>query len=198
MTDADVAALAGVTGGLLATAERDLAVRLRQHRPTTRTSNERPTGWAGTTLRHTSIRRDITTTSRQRCRRSPKKLTERLHCALMATVLDRRALFATPVCVFELADAPPNAELASRLAEERQRSTGIVRSNVGGWHSTPELAQREEPCFRELFQTIVDRVSVVVGMLAEELGARRRPAPTPSSARASSSSSASSRRSSPR
>lgn len=94
----------------------------------------------------------------------------------MATTLDRRALFATPVCVFELADAQPNAEIASRLTEDRQRSAGIVRSNVGGWHSTPELAQRDEPCFRELFQAIVDRVSVVVGMLAEDLG---QPMPVP-------------------
>jgi uncharacterized protein (TIGR02466 family) len=83
---------------------------------------------------------------------------------------DRRALFATPVFVFDLDEAAAwNGELASCLLGEQQRTPGVSRSNVGGWHSAPELVQRPEPCFRHLFELLVDRVSTMVATLAADI-----------------------------
>jgi hypothetical protein len=83
---------------------------------------------------------------------------------------DRRALFATPVFVFDLDDAAGwNGELATHLLADQQASSGVSRSNVGGWHSPAELAQRPEPCFRRLFELLVDRVSTTVATLASEV-----------------------------
>ncbi len=82
--------------------------------------------------------------------------------------VDRRALFATPLFVFDLDDAALDRELAERVLAERQSSPGVARSNVGGWHSPADLAQRTYPCFRRLFELLVERVGATVAMLAAE------------------------------
>lgn len=77
-------------------------------------------------------------------------------------------LFATPVVMFELPDAAAlNRELAALLLDEEQRVPSWQRSNVGGWHSPPDLAGRTEPCVRALVQAIVEHVGHHVAALGD-------------------------------
>jgi len=77
--------------------------------------------------------------------------------------------FRTPIYTFELPEVEPTRdELVSRLLAERVGRPGIVRANVGGWHSTPDLALRPEPCFQSLMRAIVDRATLVVADLVSE------------------------------
>jgi hypothetical protein len=81
--------------------------------------------------------------------------------------MDRFGLFSTPLFVFELPElAPFNEPLAAALLAERQASPGLQRSNVGGWHSLPDLSQRHDPALRTLMQSTVSRVGGVVSELA--------------------------------
>src|SRR6185503_13153799 len=62
-------------------------------------------------------------------------------------------LFATPVSMYELPDMDEaNRELTARLVAESASVPSIIRSNVGSWHSRPDLAARPESCFRILIQ----------------------------------------------
>lgn len=81
--------------------------------------------------------------------------------------MDRLDLFTTPVTVFDLPDAGAlNHELAAMLLAEQQVSAGFQASNVGGWHSVPDLSQRPGRCFQALMQAIVAHVGEVVRTLA--------------------------------
>jgi len=90
--------------------------------------------------------------------------------------LHKLGIFGTPLFIFEKVESPGNAELVTRLLEERDSSPGLVRGNVGGWHSAPDLAQRAELCYQALFQGIVDRVSASIIMLCED-GDQKAPEP---------------------
>lgn len=84
---------------------------------------------------------------------------------------DHLALFMTPLSVFHLPDMDDiNRELTTRLLAEAERSRGVMRSNVGGWHSVPDLSRRPEPCYRALVQIVVDRVREVHDRTAEASG----------------------------
>lgn len=49
-------------------------------------------------------------------------------------------LFSTPVLVKEIAEASAlNAELERTILQRRDQDPGVRRSNVGGWHSKPDL-----------------------------------------------------------
>jgi uncharacterized protein (TIGR02466 family) len=63
-----------------------------------------------------------------------------------------------------------NATVTERLIAESVSVPSVHRSNVGGWHSRPNLAARPEPCFRNLIQYIVTRVRETVDGLARERG----------------------------
>jgi uncharacterized protein (TIGR02466 family) len=93
--------------------------------------------------------------------------------------MDALRLFATPVFVYELASMEAtNQQLAEALLRESSAQAGLRRSNVGGWHSLPDLAQRSEPCFTQLMQAIVAHVGHSVQALAnEQASLGRRPAP---------------------
>jgi uncharacterized protein (TIGR02466 family) len=81
--------------------------------------------------------------------------------------MDRFALFPTPVFVYELDQlADVNAQLASGFVTERQTSPGVQRSNVGGWHSIPNLSQRPDPALRALMQSTVGCIGALVAELA--------------------------------
>jgi uncharacterized protein (TIGR02466 family) len=87
--------------------------------------------------------------------------------------MDRHRLFPTPVFAFEVEGTEElNAELSQRLLVERSSTPGFQVSNVGGWHSVPDLSQRPAPCYRAVVQMIVEHVSGVVSMLADESGKR--------------------------
>lgn len=69
--------------------------------------------------------------------------------------MEHLSLFTTPVFVLELPDvADATAELATRLTAEAASHPGIQRSNVGGWHSVPDLTLRRDACY----QTVIGRI----------------------------------------
>jgi uncharacterized protein (TIGR02466 family) len=81
--------------------------------------------------------------------------------------MDRLALFSTPVFVYDVPQSEAlNRELAERLQAEADSTPGLVRSNRGGWHSPPDLAQRPEQCYRALIRMIVDHVGFTMDSLA--------------------------------
>jgi uncharacterized protein (TIGR02466 family) len=81
-------------------------------------------------------------------------------------------LFPTPLVVVDLPDmAAVNAELAALLLAEEQAAPSWHRANIGGWHSAPDLSQRDRPCYRALLRAVVDQVAGVVRALAADTGA---------------------------
>ena len=90
--------------------------------------------------------------------------------------MDRFALFSTPVFVYDVPETDAlNRELAERLQAEATSSAGLVRSNRGGWHSPPDLAQRAEPCFGAVVQMIVNHVDETMQNLSEAMRLTPRP-----------------------
>jgi uncharacterized protein (TIGR02466 family) len=85
--------------------------------------------------------------------------------------VERLSLFATEIFVFrpEGVDAL-NAQALAALLAEREATSGLVRSNVGGWHSIPDLSQRPEAPFRPLMNMLVEHVSFCVRGVAGERG----------------------------
>jgi uncharacterized protein (TIGR02466 family) len=85
-------------------------------------------------------------------------------------------LFPTPVVVVDLPGMEAtNAELAALLLAEEQTAPSWQRANVGGWHSAPDLSQRDKPCYRTLLRAIVDQVAGVVRALAGDAGIAQLP-----------------------
>lgn len=83
--------------------------------------------------------------------------------------MDVHPLFSTPVAVAQIPDFDAiDRELAERLLVEEQSSPGVVRSNVGGWHSAPDLSLRTEPCYRAVIEMVVAQVGRLVAALAQE------------------------------
>lgn len=79
--------------------------------------------------------------------------------------------FSTDVFVFR----PPEAEalnppLRQALLAERQGGPGVSASEVGGWHSVPDLARRPGPPTRPVMQSIVRHTGEVVRQLAGRRG----------------------------
>ena len=80
-------------------------------------------------------------------------------------------LFATPLSMYDLPGMDEvNRDITARLVAESVPVPSVNRSNVGGWHSPPDLALRPEACFRTLIQHIVARVRETVDGLAKERG----------------------------
>ena len=85
--------------------------------------------------------------------------------------VDHLHLFAAPLLVFDLLGMEEtNRALAASLLTESQTSSGQERSNVGGWHSTPDLAHRSQACYRTLMQAIVECTAGSVVRFASEAG----------------------------
>lgn len=85
--------------------------------------------------------------------------------------MDRFALFTTPLVALPLPDMEEtNRAVAELLLAERQSSPGLQRSNIGGWHSRPDLPRREEPCIKTLLGCIVEATRRVTEMLAQDKG----------------------------
>jgi uncharacterized protein (TIGR02466 family) len=65
--------------------------------------------------------------------------------------MDSLKAFETPIFVFDVPGVDAlNAELGRYFLAERLEAPGVQVSNVGGWHSVPDLALRQQPVFREL------------------------------------------------
>ena len=91
--------------------------------------------------------------------------------------MEKFALFNTPVFSYHIEGMEAvNEALVTRLVEESEKSKGLHQSNIGGWHSPPDLSQRQEPCYQRLVQEVVNHVSrtfstscASVGVPPEEL-----------------------------
>lgn len=80
-------------------------------------------------------------------------------------------LFPTPLSMYELSGMDDvNRELTERLIAESETVPSVHRSNVGGWHSRPDLAVRQDPAFRKAVQAIVEKVKETVETLAKRNG----------------------------
>jgi uncharacterized protein (TIGR02466 family) len=85
-------------------------------------------------------------------------------------IVDRFALFSTPVLVFAPSEVEElDAELTARLVAEATSSPGLARSNAGGWHSVPDLSLRRDACYQRLMHLVVEQVKAA---LVEIAGAR--------------------------
>ena len=77
------------------------------------------------------------------------------------------SLFAVPLGLTEdLLDAATNAELATWVLRERAADAGVQRSNVGGWHSRPDLPNRGAPALDVLFAALIEQVRSMHGRLS--------------------------------
>ena len=80
-------------------------------------------------------------------------------------------LYSTPLSMYELPDMDEiNRDLTGCLVAESISVPSVNRSNVGGWHSQPDLAMRQQASFRTLIQSTVERVRETVDRLARERG----------------------------
>jgi uncharacterized protein (TIGR02466 family) len=85
--------------------------------------------------------------------------------------MQRIRAFATDVVIRSLdAVTPLLPSLRDAILAERARSPGLAVSQVGGWHSVPDLAQRASPPYRPLMDAIVGAVNQVVREGAAERG----------------------------
>lgn len=72
-------------------------------------------------------------------------------------LVERLDLFATPVMVYGKPECDAmNDAIARHVLEEAGTDEGLVRSNIGGWHSNSDLQERSEPYFVELDTFIND------------------------------------------
>ena len=86
-------------------------------------------------------------------------------------VLRRQLLFASPVFL----SRPPGQEglrqeLRDTLLAEAAGAPGVVRSNVGGWHSPSDLLERPQPCFQALGKLMLAGFREVLRKQAEAQG----------------------------
>jgi uncharacterized protein (TIGR02466 family) len=79
-------------------------------------------------------------------------------------------IFSSPVCLRMVNDPGLAAALTTHLVAEAGSHPGITRSNIGGWHSVPDLTLRRSEPFPSFFQRLVSELDATLA----ELGARRR------------------------
>ena len=80
--------------------------------------------------------------------------------------MDHLEVFSTPILVSQLSDLEHmNPALAATLTKEASESPGVVRSNVGGWHSVPDLTQRFGAPFAPVMNRLAQEVSAAVNHL---------------------------------
>jgi len=73
--------------------------------------------------------------------------------------MDHIPLFSTHVFVFENPEyAPLNEAVSAELLKERDAHPGVVHSNVGGWHSVPDLSQRNSTVLDTLMRMAINHV----------------------------------------
>jgi uncharacterized protein (TIGR02466 family) len=84
--------------------------------------------------------------------------------------MDRLTLFDTPILVIQIADADEtNHVLADRFAREAREDLGIQQSNVGGWHSVPNLSTRDDPMLDDLMELFAESATVALGEFAKRV-----------------------------
>lgn len=83
--------------------------------------------------------------------------------------------YPTPILVYPWPDSEAlNADLHALIVAAEQAGPGIVRSNIGGWHSTADFFGRDAACIRTLL-TRIERVMVeLTRVFLSPSGASRR------------------------
>ncbi len=72
--------------------------------------------------------------------------------------------YPTPVVVYPWPDSEGlNAALKDIILAAEAAGPGVTKSNVGGWHSEPDLFTREDACVRTLFARIEAAMIELVG-----------------------------------
>lgn len=84
--------------------------------------------------------------------------------------MDRLDVFRTPIHVVDLRDmGAVNDAVRAALVAEAEALPSVARSNVGGWHSEPDLTRRDGP-FPVLMRRIAAEIDRVVHDLALAAG----------------------------
>ena len=85
----------------------------------------------------------------------------------------RTPLFSTPLFLVRPAgtDALRSA-LKDQVLEDAQKTPGVQRSNIGGWHSPPDVFARPEACFQELRSLVLSQFRAVLETEAQARGVR--------------------------
>lgn len=85
--------------------------------------------------------------------------------------VDRLEVFGSPVRISRLAGLDAlGEELTAALVQEAAASPGVQRSNVGGWHSPPDLTLRKGPPFEPLMRRLAGEIAATVEELAHARG----------------------------
>ena len=72
--------------------------------------------------------------------------------------MERLDVFSNAVFIADVPGAATlNRDLCLRLLEEESKTPGLQLTNYGGWHSTRDLMDRSEQCFRAVVELILDQ-----------------------------------------
>lgn len=83
---------------------------------------------------------------------------------------DRIRAFSTDILVVQMTTAEALVPLKQAILAERARHPGVSASQVGGWHSVPDLAQRPGDPYQPLISAIVQAVGSEFERLVTERG----------------------------
>ena len=76
--------------------------------------------------------------------------------------------FATPVSNFKWPDSDElNTELKAYILELEQRSQGVIKSNIGGWHSHDDLFQHDHDAIAALRERVCAYLESLSSTIAE-------------------------------
>lgn len=85
--------------------------------------------------------------------------------------MEQFSVFSTPIVVYHLVGMEQlNQELTDLFVAESEYTPTVERSNIGSWHSLPNVGQRKEPFFRMLMDWVVHYVRITFGEAAKEVG----------------------------
>lgn len=76
-------------------------------------------------------------------------------------------LFPLPLLQFEVAEAVKlNKLLLTEISKRRVSEEGLAKSNRKGWHSAPDLFERQEPGHAKLAKMLLRMMAQITGQLA--------------------------------
>ncbi len=85
--------------------------------------------------------------------------------------MDFLPLFSSPVMVLRIDGTEALGDsLTARLVDESLAQEGLQRSNVGGWHSQPDLSTRSTPVVREFVEMLIDGAHAGLAEMARRCG----------------------------
>lgn len=85
------------------------------------------------------------------------------------TITRTETLFPTPLIILKLDDAVEmNARLIEEFVARKAGEPAIARSNVGGWHSSPDFFRRTEAGHRQLAGHLVKSIMAATRQLAPD------------------------------